>query len=186
MLIVWDYFGVIAQDSFWYTAERIATGSGMSKDMQLAHTKADLGQISWDEYTKKVSKDISIPLDEVRARYLQHNIKQSTVLAIRSLPEHTHALLSNASSGYLLPVMEHLGLDDLFDRVFVSSDIGLVKPDPKAFEYVLDKMSFSPKESVMVDDSKRNIEVATSLGMNTIHFNESLDLISEFIKLGIK
>jgi HAD superfamily hydrolase (TIGR01509 family) len=183
MLIVWDYFGVIAQDAFWYTAERIAAGKGMNKDMQDAQHAADLGVISWDDYTARVAKDIDEPLDEVRRRYQDHDIKESNILAIHSLPEHTHVLLSNASAGYLLPIMQRLGLDNLFAHIFVSSDIRLAKPDPRAFELVLTTMNTPADQAVMIDDSARNISAAEALGMKGILFDGSKNILSEIRKL---
>lgn len=179
MLIIWDYFGVIAQDSFWYTAVQIAEGKGMGDDVKALQKKADLGQISWDDYTLAVSKDIDVPVSEVRDRYQQHNIKQQNIMAIKNLPEHTHVLLSNASHTYLLPIMERLGLNSLFTRIFVSSELGFAKPDERAFNAVLQEMHFEAKDAVMIDDSARNIDAAIMLGMKGIVFDENIEVETE-------
>lgn len=183
MLIVWDYFGVIAQDAFWYTAERIASGNGMNEDMQKAQHEADLGLISWDDYTARVAEDIGVPLDEVRRRYQDHDIKQSNILSIQALTDHTHVLLSNASAGYLVPVMQRLGLDNLFSRIFVSSELGFAKPDRRAYEAVLHTMNYAPNQAIMVDDSNRNIEAAKALGMDGILFHGGVDVMQEITRL---
>ncbi len=185
MLIIWDYFGVIAQDSFWYTAERLANGKGMSEQMHEMQHKADLGQISWDEYCSAVAEDIGVPADDVKRGYQKHDIKQHNILAIRSLTDHTHVLLSNASAQYLRPIMTELGLDTLFSKVFVSSEIGYAKPDPRAFLHVLSESGFVAENAVMIDDNARNIDSAVELGIKGIVFEPGKDIAKLIIELSI-
>jgi HAD superfamily hydrolase (TIGR01509 family) len=185
MLLIWDYFGVIAQDAFWYTADRIAQGKGMSEQMHEMQHKADLGQISWDEYCQAVSEDIGVSVEDVKKGYQKHDIKQHNILAIRSLPEHTHVLLSNASAQYLKPIMADLGLDSLFSDVFVSSEIGYAKPDSRAYLHVLDTTGFSATSAIMIDDNARNIDSAVELGMKGIIFEPGKDIVELIAKLSV-
>lgn len=177
MLIIWDYFGVIAQDSFWYTADRLAGGKDKSENIHYLQAEADLGHVSWDDYCLAVASDIGLTLEEVTTGYQKHDIKQKNILAIATLQEHTHVLLSNASAGYLKPIMEKLGLDKLFTNIFVSSDIGYAKPDPRAYQYVLKQTGFEPENTLMIDDSARNIDVAMELGMKGIVFEPDFDVV---------
>ena len=55
-----------------------------------------------------------------------------------------------------------------FEQLFVSSEIGLRKPDAEAFEYVLDTISVKPGELLFFDDSQENIEGANKLGIQTV------------------
>lgn len=179
MLIVWDYFGVLAQDSFWYTAERIAEGNGRSEEVKTAQHDADLGKIGWDEYVAIVARDVAMPLDVVAERYQHHDINKAAILTIKSLPNHTHVVLSNASHTYLLDIMDRLGLNAMFDRVFVSSQIGFAKPDPRAFQHILQQMSCEPAGAIMIDDSARNVDAARALGMRGLVYEKSVDLGTE-------
>jgi putative hydrolase of the HAD superfamily len=52
----------------------------------------------------------------------------------------------------------------LFDQVFLSYELGLRKPDPKIFNYVLSKNGFSAGETLFIDDLRSNIEAADSCG----------------------
>ena len=185
MLIVWDYFGVVAQDSFWYTAAQIAKSNLTHEHMHDLHLKADLGQISWDEYCREVSRDIGVDFATVQERYQHHNISKHVVQAIVKLRQaHSNVLLSNASHDYLLPIMDRLGLTSLFDKVFVSSQIGYAKPDTRAFSYVLDAMNHMPAQALMVDDSSLNIVAAQSIGMHGI-VCESTESIERLVAAAI-
>jgi HAD superfamily hydrolase (TIGR01509 family) len=183
MLIIWDYFGVIAQDAFWYTAERMANGHGASEKMIKLHREVDLGEITWEQYCRAVSSDINVPYDEVVARYQEHRIKKQTIMAIQLMPEHSHVLLSNASHMYLLPIMEKLGLKTLFSNVFVSSQLGFAKPDKRAFLTVLQTMKVLPEDAVMVDDSALNVDAAREVGMRAVLFHGEQNIADEIQRL---
>lgn len=184
MLIVWDYFGVLAQDAFWYTAVRIAEGMQKGDHMSEMHHEADLGRISWDQYCREVSKDIGVSYEKVAERYQKHKIKTSVVSTIHSLQgTHRHALLSNASHTYLLPIMDHLGLSPMFESIFVSSQMGYTKPDPRAYNHVLKSMNVIAEDALMIDDARGNIDGARSVGMKVILYHEGLDISKEIKKV---
>jgi len=65
--------------------------------------------------------------------------------------------------------LRELGLDRYFEAVAVSCDFGYMKPHPKIFEHVFDKMGVAPGETAMVGDSLRaDVEAAQALGMVSI------------------
>ncbi|MBN9283196.1 MULTISPECIES: HAD family phosphatase [Flavobacterium] len=53
-----------------------------------------------------------------------------------------------------------------FEKVYFSFEIGLRKPDPEIFNYIIKKHELSPKRTLFVDDNKHNTEVAANLGLN--------------------
>jgi len=55
-----------------------------------------------------------------------------------------------------------------FEKLFVSSEIGLRKPDAEAFYYVLNEISVDPEELLFFDDSVENVEGASVLGIQTV------------------
>ncbi|AHM63234.1 haloacid dehalogenase-like hydrolase [Flammeovirgaceae bacterium 311] len=67
----------------------------------------------------------------------------------------------------------------LFDKVYYSQDIGARKPDPEAFQVILDEWNLKPEETLFIDDNKNNLLGAERLGIQTLHFeqNSSLPLI---------
>jgi len=69
-------------------------------------------------------------------------------------------LLSNAGRKYLDPVFEKAEIDDLFDCMIVSSDVGLVKPDTKIYVLALSGLDVNPEEAVMIYDRIHNVNGA--------------------------
>jgi len=73
------------------------------------------------------------------------------------------------------------GLEELFDKVYYSHQIGLRKPDAAAFEYVIKDQNLKVEQLLFIDDSLPNILAAKQLGLNTIfididHSQEVVDL----------
>ncbi|MCA0296585.1 MAG: HAD family phosphatase [Actinobacteria bacterium] len=73
------------------------------------------------------------------------------------------ALLSNAPlvMGKLIRHTEWAGL---FDRMFISAELGLVKPDPEVFRVVTDELEVRPDEIAFIDDREPNVVAARELG----------------------
>lgn len=54
------------------------------------------------------------------------------------------------------------------DHIFFSGDIGELKPEKSAFNYVTDKLNINPKSCILIDDNAENIKMARSLGWKGI------------------
>ncbi|MHA2399516.1 MAG: HAD family hydrolase [Promethearchaeota archaeon] len=94
-----------------------------------------------------------------------------------SLMSNTHAI--HAKSNLLK------GFFDIFDHVFLSNEIGLIKPDMDKYKYVMKKLDTKPHKCVFIDDKIRNLVPARDLGIIVIRF-ESLDKFKETLKeLGV-
>lgn len=75
---------------------------------------------------------------------------------------------------------ETFGLNKYFHHFSPSYELGFQKPDTKAYTLTLERLGFSPSETLFVDDRKDNIAVAESIGMNTIHFRNMKQFREEF------
>lgn len=72
-----------------------------------------------------------------------------------------------------------------FEKVFVSSDIGCRKPEPAAYQHVLDELGIVAQNIVFFDDLAENIEAASALGMTAIQVRSALD-VEDFITSNFK
>lgn len=94
--------------------------------------------------------------------------------------------LSNINSShwdYLLA--KNWGFIKYFDDLVLSHKIHLIKPQPKIFEYMIQKADCDPNEIAFVDDGLNNIRSAQSFGIHGIKFINFEELIEEFKKLEI-
>lgn len=97
-------------------------------------------------------------------------------------------LLSNTSSIHITRVNKILEaatgikkLDELFEKVFVSYEMGLMKPDPQIYQEVLDQAGLVAEETLFLDDNLDNIKGAQTLGIDTIHVQKPTTIL-EYLK----
>ncbi len=67
----------------------------------------------------------------------------------------------------------------------VSSQEGVIKPDPEIFRRLFARFELVPEETVFVDDAERNIAAARALGMQAVRFTSPERLRAELVALGL-
>ncbi|MBN2304539.1 MAG: HAD family phosphatase [Anaerolineae bacterium] len=72
---------------------------------------------------------------------------------------------------------------DLFDHVLISSQTGIMKPDPAAYRVALQSLQVAARETVFTDDSLMHIRSAQTLGIHTILYRPETDLRAEIMRL---
>ena len=55
-----------------------------------------------------------------------------------------------------------------FDALYLSYKCKVMKPHPEIFKIMLSGQNSTPEETIFVDDSPRNVEMAASMGMKTL------------------
>jgi glucose-1-phosphatase len=72
-----------------------------------------------------------------------------------------------------------------FKEIFVSSTIRLRKPDPAAFDHVVQAIGAPAERIVFFDDVIENVEGARACGLQAVHVRSSADVADAFDALGI-
>ena len=81
-------------------------------------------------------------------------------------------LLSNAQAVFTMPEIEESGLLEYFDRIYISSDLEMMKPQKEFMEELLAGEGLDRSECVMVgNDVNSDIRIAVRCGMNSILLN---------------
>lgn len=65
------------------------------------------------------------------------------------------------------------GFDRLVDEIVYSHEIGVRKPDPRAFAIACARLQVRPGDCLFVDDFARNIEAARAAGMRAHLFEDN-------------
>ncbi len=78
------------------------------------------------------------------------------------------------------------GFYDNFDNVFLSNEIGLIKPDMDKYIYVLKKLGSKPKRCIFIDDKISNLIPARELGIIVIKFESFEKFKQQLNDIGIK
>lgn len=155
---------------------------------QLLHNKAfqslderfERGIISAATFRKQAKKLLNRPnmsdstFDDIWNSLLL-DIPRERIHALEEIKKHYNIfLMSNTNEIHYDLYVRDLQLrfgykqfDDLFNKSYFSFDVHLLKPDPLFFEYILDHQELKPNETLFIDDTKANIEVAQKLGLPT-------------------
>jgi putative hydrolase of the HAD superfamily len=62
----------------------------------------------------------------------------------------------------------------LFKTPYYSHEMGMRKPDPASFTYILEKEGLVPVETLFIDDNEPNIIAAASVGLQVLHLKEGM------------
>jgi putative hydrolase of the HAD superfamily len=72
------------------------------------------------------------------------------------------------------------GIEPLFEKAYLSFNIGMRKPDLEIFEYAIKDSGVVPSETIFIDDSIHNIEPARIAGLRPIHLKDGMDVTDLF------
>ena len=100
-------------------------------------------------------------------------------------------------SGYGVYVLSNAGLEfyeyfskyfdpDFFDGIVISSEVHIVKPDVRIYQYLLKKYELAPEECLFIDDQKNNVYGAMRAGMQGLVYRgrpESVEARLEALKV---
>jgi epoxide hydrolase-like predicted phosphatase len=180
--IIFDLGGVLLRTADFSPRDRLAMRLGMTRH-ELENLifggesgeKAQRGEISvrqhWEILREKLNcspQDFQALVDEF---FAQDELDQALIVYIRKLHRsYKTALLSNAWGDMRQVVAERWHFEDAFDIMIISAEVGMVKPDPRIFQLVLDELGVQPSQAVFVDDVLRNVEGAWAVGMHAIQF----------------
>ena len=74
-------------------------------------------------------------------------------------------------------------IEDFFDKIFLSQELHLQKPDREIFKTAIREFGASPAETIFLDDSPVNTAAAAACGLQTLTVTADEDWVE---KLGIK
>jgi putative hydrolase of the HAD superfamily len=97
-------------------------------------------------------------------------------------------ILTNGPSDLQRTKIDTSGLGPSFNPVLISTELGIGKPDPRIFEFALERMGVEPRECVMVGDSlERDVQAASTVGIPAVLLKRSNpdDMTSRYAAFGI-
>ena len=185
--VLFDLHGVLTS-SPWATLASVGTGAGRTQEEVLAVMLGDYGtdddhpwhrlergEIGIGEYLPAVlalAAEAGVELDFNQLRGFNDRIAvhAEVVEKVRSLRRDGYrtAIVTNnvrEASGWrdLLPV------DELFDVIVDSCEVGVRKPNPDIFAIALERLGgVAPEAAVFLDDAEGNVAGARAAGLHAI------------------
>ncbi|WP_431047005.1 HAD family hydrolase [Streptomyces sp. P1-3] len=87
-------------------------------------------------------------------------------------------ILSNSFVGARERETAQYHFDELVDRIVYSHEIGIGKPDPRAFEAACASLEVCPESCLFVDDVAVNVEAAQAAGMQGHLFEDNVQTVT--------
>jgi epoxide hydrolase-like predicted phosphatase len=143
--------------------------------------QAELGQKSVEAHWQWLGQHFGLDeagLAEMRRDFYADDVLNEPLLEqVKRLGQAGYrlGLLSNFGDNARQVWTERYPFITYFDGIVISSEVGLMKPDPEIYYLAAAGVRAKPEEIVFVDDFIENIEGATRVGMRTIHFQDPVN-----------
>ncbi len=115
---------------------------------------------AWAEYVGTLNEDLATYFAGLRPRYKT-------------------GILSNSFVGAREREQAAYGFEDMCDVVVYSHEEGWLKPDPRIYRVVCERLGVPPHDAVFVDDAPACVEGARRVGMTAITFVDNAQTIAE-------
>lgn len=171
--IIFDCYGVLVQGSLDYLRSLVSSADRQAFD-DLAHA-SNRGYISRTEYMTETSRLIHRSQEEIEAIMRQREIRSPEMLELVALlrDDYKTAMLSNIGRGAIERLFSKEELENLFDAVLLSSEVGLTKPGAEIYQLTASRLGLMPEECLMIDDIAVNVEGAKAVGMQAVLFKDA-------------
>ncbi len=142
----------------------------------------DKGEISPQGFRDELKRISGLPLSDDQidrawnAMLLDFPTKHAGLLkGVRK--NYRTFLLSNTNAIHYPVFMDYLGqnqingFDALFEKCYLSYEIGMRKPDRAIFEHVINDSNLDANETLFIDDSIQHVKGACGAGLRAVHLD---------------
>ncbi len=189
--VIWDFGGVLLRTEDYTPRDKLAESIGKKRE-ELEYLlyagessrRAQSGQITWQAHLDYVAGSLGLhphEMEDFLERFWKGDrLDEDLLNSIRSLKKHYKmGLLSNAFENLRELIGEYWKFDDVFDKVIVSAEVGMMKPEARIYQLMLRELEVAAAEAVFVDDFLENVESAREVGLYAIHFKSPQQALGE-------
>lgn len=191
-----DFGGVVTTDFFASLGahcERLGLPHDRFRDLVTAdpvgrklYRQVERGELSQPEFERRIAPLLGVEPD---------GLVRGLLADLRPDPLMTDAVAQARAAGIRVGVISNswgtapfdpyagYRLDEQFDAVVISSDVGIRKPDPAIYLLAADKLGVAPALCVFVDDIPSNLGPAREVGMAVVHHVDPVRTIRELERL---
>ena len=141
---------------------------------------ADVGNVTFTETIKKISLDIGISCEVILEEFKNYGIINEELFKyILKLKKNTNnhiALLSNAPKDLHKLLYSQINLSDYFEKIYISGQQGISKPDLKFYELCVNSFKEKFDEIFMIDDSSKNLKELDKINIKGILYTNNEEL----------
>lgn len=190
--VFFDYDGVLTPDKTgtYTTCKYIHRVTGIDIDKleqcyrqfnKVLNTGKKTHQDIWSQFCECIGQilDIQILQDAFDSTPLNEAVLQ---LASRIGDKYKIGIITDNKKDRIVAVRKKYGLDNIFDSIIVSADIGCGKDDERIFYQAAESVGIKPEECVFIDNQSKNLVVPARMGYKTIFYDHERNDVSALIK----
>jgi len=187
MLYIFDMGGVLAYntdvfpDVFGFlgiTGEQFSNLAGNDLERFLN------GEITTDEFWSSFSIRYGKKVkEELFGKFFSPRLDQDVMEIIKQLKNHSRVVCGTNTFDPHYDYLLERGYYDVFDAVFASNKMGVSKPNPDFYRFILNNEGIKPEDALFVDDSEINVSAAKNLQIRSILFTDSHSLAHHIKRL---
>lgn len=173
--VIFDCFGVIYPDTLAIVGRGFLQADDPRRaELRDLRIRADRGMMGSDDFWNETAELMGTSRQEVEKRLQSITGADWELLDyIKGLrKDYKTAILSNTGRDFMERVFGSRKSTDYFDELGLSFETGVIKPDPKAYTDIAERLSCEPSECVMVDDQRVQCEGARAVGMQAIQYQD--------------
>jgi epoxide hydrolase-like predicted phosphatase len=192
--ILWDIGGVLERTEDLTPRKKVAERLGIEVPdlirLLFGHTdnfRVQLGEITPEEHWESVRCQLGLSESDMiairQAFFAGDRLDRNLVDYIRKLKhDYCTVVLSNYMAVLRERIMDEWDIGDAFHHLIISSEVGLMKPQPEIYQFALETVGFDPEETLFIDDSIENIEGAQAVDIRGILFTSPAQVKTELQK----
>lgn len=180
-LIIFDCFGVIFDEIAPVFFNKYLPAEQAAIIKEKIFVPADLGLIPYEQIFEEIAKELNMPKEDILTEWEELiHLNEAIVPVIKKLGKTADlALLSNAPQGFVEKIFEEHKLSPLFDKIFVSCNLKMSKPDPEIYRYCVSQFGKNYEKIYMIDDNIKNLEHLPDLGITPVLFKDIDSMLNE-------
>ena len=133
-----------------------------------------IGEISVQEFIRRFSLKSGHDLEDgLLNRFFKPELDPDVVAIIDTLKNGTRVVAGTNTIAPHYDIHLQRGDYNVFDAVYASHLVGLAKPDPAFYTYILEHEVCTADRAVFIDDFPENVEAARALGIRSLLFTDA-------------
>lgn len=182
--IVFDCFGVVITDALQVLCDELRAKDPAAADQVRDIVQAaNRGMLEPAVSHQQIAALLGMSVSDHMQAIASGEVKDAKLLAYITELRRSYktAMLSNIGKDSLQRRFAEGELQQYFDVVVASGDIGYAKPEPAAYQITADRLDVRCDECVFVDDREVFVEAARGVGMQAFvyegvdHFKSELE-----------
>lgn len=118
-------------------------------------------------------------MDDAWSEYVGTLNQELADYFIRLRPRYRTGILSNSFVGAREREQALYRFGEMCEVIVYSHEEGCLKPDPRIYRAVCERLEVAPEAAVFLDDVQENVDGALAVGMKAIRFRDNAQAMTE-------